>query len=94
MDATMMTSPGPRLSSMCVPVVSILRKNRGVDLAIRKLGFPGGADSKEYACNTGDLGLIPGKGRSPGGGMATHSSILSERGVWQVTVPGVAKSRT
>ena len=32
------------------------------------LGFPGGSDGKESACNTGDLGLIPGLGRSPGGG--------------------------
>ena len=32
------------------------------------LGFPGGSDGKEYACNAGDLGLIPGLGRSPGGG--------------------------
>ena len=31
-------------------------------------GFPGGSDGKEYACNVGDLGLIPGLGRSPGGG--------------------------
>ena len=30
--------------------------------------FPGGSDSKESVCNTGDLGLIPGLGRSPGGG--------------------------
>ena len=33
-----------------------------------KLGFPGGSDSKESACSAGDLGLIPGLGRSPGGG--------------------------
>ena len=32
------------------------------------LGFPGGSDGKESACNVGDLGLIPGFGRSPGGG--------------------------
>ena len=32
------------------------------------LGFPGGSDSKEFPCNVGDLGLIPGLGRSPGGG--------------------------
>ena len=32
------------------------------------LGFPGGSDGKESACNAGDLGLIPGLGRSPGGG--------------------------
>ena len=32
------------------------------------LGFPGGSDSKESACNAGHLGSIPGLGRSPGGG--------------------------
>ena len=32
------------------------------------LGFPGGSAGKESACNAGDLGLIPGLGRSPGGG--------------------------
>ena len=31
-------------------------------------GFPGGSDGKESACNEGDLGLIPGLGRSPGEG--------------------------
>ena len=29
--------------------------------------FPGGSDSKEPACSMGDLGLVPGLGRSPGG---------------------------
>ena len=28
-------------------------------------GFPGGSDGKESACNVGDLGSIPGSGRSP-----------------------------
>ena len=32
------------------------------------LGFPGGSDGKESASNAGDPGLIPGLGRSPGGG--------------------------
>ena len=33
------------------------------------LGFPGGSDGKKKsACNVGDLGWIPGLGRSPGGG--------------------------
>ena len=32
------------------------------------MGFPGGSDGKESTCNTGDLGLIPELGRSPGGG--------------------------
>ena len=32
------------------------------------MGFPGGLDGKESACNVGDLGLMPGWGRSPGEG--------------------------
>ena len=32
------------------------------------LGFPGGSDGKESACNPGDLGSVPGLGRFPGGG--------------------------
>ena len=32
------------------------------------MGFPGGSAGKESACNVGDLGLIPGLGRSPGEG--------------------------
>ena len=32
------------------------------------LGFPGGSEVKASACNAGDLGLIPGLGRSPGEG--------------------------
>ena len=37
------------------------------------IDFPGGSDGKESACSVGDLGLIPGLGRSPGGG---HGSTL------------------
>ena len=32
------------------------------------MGFPGGSDGKESACNAGDPGSIPGLGRSPGEG--------------------------
>ena len=32
------------------------------------MGFPDGSDGKASACNVGDLGLIPGSGRSPGEG--------------------------
>ena len=32
------------------------------------MGFPGGSHGKASACNAGDLGSIPGSGRSPGGG--------------------------
>ena len=37
------------------------------------MGFPGGSDGKESACNVGDLDSIPGLGRSPGG---RHSNPL------------------
>ena len=38
-------------------------------LSHRKVkGFPRGSDSKESACNAGEVGLIPGQGRFPGGG--------------------------
>ena len=43
------------------------------------LGFPGGSDGKESACNAGDLGLSPGQEDSLEKGMATHSSILAWR---------------
>ena len=43
-----------------------------VDMNLSKLwetdSFPSGASGKESACNAGDLGLIPGLGRSPGEG--------------------------
>ena len=32
------------------------------------MGFPGGSDGKESACNAGNLGSIPGLGKSPGEG--------------------------
>ena len=56
-------------------------------------------NNKKSSCIAGDLGSIPGLGRSPGGGMATHSDILSwripmDRGAWRATVHQVAKSRT
>ena len=44
--------------------------------------FPGGSDGKESAGNVGDLGSIPGLGRSLEKGMATHSSILAWRIPW------------
>ena len=39
-----------------------------LQLSVFVLGFPGGSDGKESTCNAGDLGSIPGLGRSPGGG--------------------------
>ena len=35
-------------------------------MKVKNLGFPGGSAGKKSACNLGDLGSIPGLGRSPG----------------------------
>ena len=51
-------------------------------LPIRTLGFSGGSDSKESTCNAGDMGSIPGLGRSAGEGNVTHCSILTWRIPW------------
>ena len=46
-------------------------------------GFPGGSNSKEPACNAGDLGSLSGLGRFPGEEMGTHSSIFAWRILWR-----------
>ena len=61
--------------------------------------FPRGSDGKESACKAGDLGSILGQEDPLKQGMATHSSILAwripvDRGAWQATVHGDAKSQT
>ena len=61
------------------------------------LGFSGGADSKEFACNEEDLGSTPGLGRSPGDGKGyppqySYLENLMDRGAWWATVHGVIKS--
>ena len=63
------------------------------------MGFPGGSEVKTSASNAGDPGLIPGLGRSPGEGNGNpfqYSCLENamDRGAWQATVHGVAKSRT
>ena len=60
------------------------------------VGFPGGSDSKESTYNAGDLGSIPGLGRSPGerNGNPLQCSCLEnymDVGAWQATVYGVKK---
>ena len=67
-----------------------LRKNEA------NVGFPGDSDGKESACKAGDMGLIPGLGRSPrvGNGNQLHYSCLGNpmgRGAWWATVHRVTK---
>ena len=63
------------------------------------MGFPGGSDGKVSALNVGDLGLIPGSGRSPEGGTGNplqYSCLENpmDRGAWWDTVMGLQKSQT
>ena len=60
------------------------------------LGFPGGSDSKESACNAGDLGTAPGLGRCPGEGngyLLQYSCLENsmDRGEWWATVHGLQR---
>ena len=64
------------------------------------MGIPGGSEGKASACNLGDLGSIPGSGRSSG---EVNSNALlpgkshgnpMDRKAWWATVHGVAESRT
>ena len=63
------------------------------------MGFPGGSESTESACDASNLGLIPGLGRSPGAGRGNpvQSSYLEtphgQRSLWAM-VHGFTKSRT
>ena len=59
------------------------------DLAVSKelVDFPGGSDGKASVCNAGDLGSIPGLGRSPGEGNGntlqySYLENLMDRGTW------------
>ena len=60
---------------------------------------PGGSAGKEYTCNVGDLGSIPGLGRSPGeqhGNPLQYSCLENsmDGGAWWATVHGVSKGQT
>ena len=62
------------------------------------MGFSGGSDGKASACNVGDLGPIPGLGRSAGEGNGNplqYSCLENplDGGAWWATVQVVAKSQ-
>ena len=70
---------------MCVYVH--MHINRQINIHYKVKDFPGGSDSKAFVYNTGDLGLIPGLGRSPGEGNGNppqYSCLENsmDRGAW------------
>ena len=63
------------------------------------LDFPDSSAVKNPPANAGDIGLIPGSGRFPGGGKGNPLQVSClekpmDRGAWQATVHGVIKSQT
>ena len=58
------------------------------------LDFPGGSAGKESACNAGNLGLVPGLGRSHGEGNGYSLQYSGLENSMDDTVHGVAKSWT
>ena len=58
------------------------------------LDFPWGSDGKESTCNVGDLGSIPGLGRSPGEGNGYPLQYSGLENSTDCVVHGVAKSQT
>ena len=85
-------------------VFLVLRNLPGIKETIssylpHEMCFPGGSNGKEYVCSEGDLGSVPGSGRSPGEGNGNplQCSCLENsvgRGAWWATVHGIAKIRT
>ena len=91
------------LLSMALPIKTRPSFPHSQSLPLRSfhmplVGFPGGSEVKASACNTGDLGSIPGSGRSPGEGNGyplQHSCLENsmDREGWRATPHGVAKCR-
>ena len=73
---------------------SIQRKLRLIDAYYRAQGFPGDSGGNESACHVGDLGLIPGSGRCPGGGKGYPLQYPGLENSMDCIVHGVSKSRT
>ena len=62
------------------------------------MGFPGGSDGKESACNVGDPGSVPGLGRSPGARNGnplncSYQENAMDRRTWLVGVHAFTKQR-
>ena len=74
---------GVRLECLCL-----------LEGALRFMGFPGGSAGKESSCNAGDLGLIPGLGRSPGEGKGYPFQYSGLENSMDCIVHGVTKSWT
>ena len=91
-DTTLMEESKEELKSLLMKVKEESEK-LGLRFNVQKTkGFLCGSAGKESPCNVGDLGSIPGLGRSLEKGKATHSSMLVCRIPW--TVQSMGSQRT
>ena len=74
-------------TSSQIKIENISNMTEFLSIYIPLLGFPDGSDGKESACNGGDLGSIPGSGRSLGGGHGTkkwkEQEAARNLGLWK-----------
>ena len=66
---------------------------------INQWSFRVGSNGKEFACNVGERGSIPGSGRSPGKGTGyplqySYLENSMDTGAWQATIHGATKNQT
>ena len=71
-------------------MISLSNVSLPLEFSLIYMGFPCGSAGKESSCNAGDLGSIPGLGRSPGEG---NGYPLQYSGLENSIVHGVTKSR-
>ena len=109
-DIVYLTGSGVRLKRNCIVLSAITGRqevhNRWLWLLLLALQvilyyknpqvviLPGGSADKESACNAGDLGLIPGLGRSPGEGNGCPLQYPGLENSMDCIVHGAAKSQT
>ena len=73
--------------SLCMGVIFIL-KNMPIYILKLSGGFPGGSADREFPCNVGDLGSIPGLGRSSGDGNSYSFCYTHNILVWRIQSMG------
>ena len=88
-----------KLRNFPKPIISFLKYLELIIFTIylslcRYMGFPGGSAGKESSCNVGDLGFIPGLGRSHGEGNSYPLQYSGLENSMDCIVHGVAKSQT
>ena len=86
------TEPPRKLSLWCFITAALA--NILPPICLPHLGFPGGSAGKESPCNAGDLGSIPGLGRSSGEGKGYPLQYCGQENSMDYKVHGVTKSQT